>query len=118
MSPWITPRITKGIQLLKVYILHTCLFLQFSLGSSFQRFVHIYEAARNGPHALVRPRTPLDQQNLQVSLPQAHHYYIHRHRWPVIFARIIMMRLGLSGLRAFVTTACYFVLRFCLFHAL
>src|SRR5947209_16223783 len=76
---WVTIWITKGIQLLHVDILYPRLLLKFALSSCLQRLINIHEPTGDSPHALIRPRTALNQQDLQVTLTQTHYHYIYRY---------------------------------------
>src|SRR5690242_12913537 len=67
-STWVTIWITECVQLLHIHILNTCLLLKFALSSCLQRLVDVHKATRDSPHAFTRPRTPLNQQYLQVTL--------------------------------------------------
>src|SRR5437763_14234491 len=70
---WVTVWIPKGVQLLHIDILYPRLLLKFALSGCLQRLVNIHESTGDSSHAFTRPRTTLDQQDLQIALTQTHH---------------------------------------------
>jgi hypothetical protein len=74
----ITCRITKGVELLEVDILHAGLFPKFTPGSLLQCFIDVHKATWYRPHTLIRPGIAIDQQDLEALLTQTHHHDVYR----------------------------------------